>query len=164
MAEAGSTKEEQAKQDAQVALRLLRDCRTATLSTVADGQPFGALVTPAVAPTGEILLLLSDLSEHTRHLRAEPRCNLLVVGTPAEANPQTAPRVSITGTASVIGDKALMDRYLAVHPYASLYAGFGDFNLWQFKPSSALFVGGFARASRLGANELTITREINRLQ
>jgi putative heme iron utilization protein len=147
MAEAGSVKEE--------VRRLLRECRVATLSTLAEGQPFGSLVTPATLATGELLLLLSDLAEHTRHLRAEPRCNLLVVGQTAEENPQTAPRVSIAGWAAVIENRALMERYLAVHPYAELYASFDDFHLWRFTPVSALFVGGFARAARLAAADLT---------
>jgi len=154
MSEAGSAKEEQVKEDAWAARCLLRACRAATLSTVWQGQPFAALVTPATTGSGEILLLLSDLSEHTRHLRAEPRCNLLVVGAPVEANPQTAPRVSISGTAAVARDQALLERYLSVHPYAELYAGFGDFNLWRITPVSARFVGGFARAATLGAADL----------
>ena len=61
---------------AMQARRLLRAARSGTLATVSpsgDGcQPFASLITPAIAGDGGILLLLSDLSEHTRHLRAEP--------------------------------------------------------------------------------------------
>jgi putative heme iron utilization protein len=70
------------------------------------------------------------------------------------ANPQTAPRVTVTGIAEVADDAALKSRYLAVHPYASLYADFGDFHLWRIRPMAALFVGGFARAVRLRQDEL----------
>ncbi|MBN9507759.1 MAG: pyridoxamine 5'-phosphate oxidase family protein, partial [Alphaproteobacteria bacterium] len=48
----------------------MRAARAGTLATVADGQPFASLVTPAMAPDGAVLLFLSTLSEHTRHLRA----------------------------------------------------------------------------------------------
>ena len=77
------------------ARKLVRAARAGTLATAADGgQPFASLVTPACAPDFSILLLLSNLSEHTRHLRAEPRCSILVSGTPEEARtPKTAPRV-----------------------------------------------------------------------
>jgi len=137
------------------ARRLLRAARRGTLATVVDGgQPFASLVTPACAPDLSLLLLLSDLSEHTRHLRAEPRCSILVGGVPESANPQTAPRVTVTGIAEVADDPALKARYLAVHPYASLYAGFGDFHLWRVRPLGALFVAGFARAVRLRQAEL----------
>ena len=118
------------------------------------GQPFASLVTPATAPDLGVLLL-SSLSEHTRHLRAEPRCSVLVVGAPGGANPQTAPRATITGLAEAIDAPALKARYLAVHPYAALYADFGDFALWRIRPMGGLFVGGFARAARLRLADLT---------
>ena len=136
------------------ARRLLRAARVGTLASVADGQPFASLVTPACAPDLSLLLLLSDLSEHTRHLRAEPRCSVLVTGAPDGANPQTAPRVSVTGLAERIVDAALKARYLAVHPYAAIYADFGDFSLWRIQPLGGLYVGGFARAARLRAADL----------
>jgi hypothetical protein len=136
------------------ARRLLRAARVGTLATSAQGQPFASLVTPACASDLALLLLLSDLSEHTRHLRAEPRCSVLAAGTPVDANPQTTPRVTITGTAEMVDDAALKARYLAVHPYASLYAGFGDFALWRVRPAGGLYVGGFGRAARLRVADL----------
>ena len=138
------------------ARKLLRAARLGTLATSLAGQPFASLVTPATAPDLALLLLLSSLSEHTRHLRAEPRCSVLVVGPPGGANPQTSPRATITGLAEVIDDPALKARYLAVHPYAALYADFGDFALWRIQPMGGLFVGGFARAARLRLADLTL--------
>jgi putative heme iron utilization protein len=133
---------------------LLRAARAATLSTSAQGQPFASLVTPATAPDLSVLMLLSSLSEHTRHLRADPRCALLVSGPAASANPQTAPRLTVTGIAEPDADSALKARFLAVHPYARLYADFGDFAVWRVRPLAGLFVGGFARAVRLRGADL----------
>ncbi|WP_424814608.1 HugZ family protein [Roseococcus sp. YIM B11640] len=131
------------------ARRIIRAAAFATLATQEDGQPHAGLVTPAAAPDLSILLWLSDLSEHTRQLKREPRCALLFQGEAAEANPQTMPRVTVTGTAERIEDEALKARWLARHPYAALYAGFGDFGLWRVVPAEARLVGGFARAIRL---------------
>ncbi|MBL6455522.1 pyridoxamine 5'-phosphate oxidase family protein [Belnapia sp. T6] len=139
------------------ARRLLRAATAATLATQAEGQPFASLVTPATAPDGAPLLLLSSLSEHTRQLRAEPRCALLVTGTPEEANPQTAPRVTLTGLAEPVPEEeapALKARWLARHPYAAFYADFGDFALWRIRPGGALLVAGFARAHRIRLGDL----------
>ncbi|HET7883877.1 MAG TPA: pyridoxamine 5'-phosphate oxidase family protein [Acetobacteraceae bacterium] len=137
------------------ARKLLRAAHAGTLASVLEGQPFASLVTPATAPDLSLLLLLSDLSEHTRHLRAEPRCSVLVVSQPETANPQTAARVTITGLAERLADAAaLKERYLAVHPYAAMYAEFGDFALWRIRPLGGLYVGGFARAVRLRATDL----------
>jgi putative heme iron utilization protein len=139
---------------AWAARKLLREARVGTLATATDGQPYAALVTPAAAPDVSPLVLLSALSEHTRHLRAEPRCALLVAGNPTEGNPQTAPRVTLTGLAEPAGDPVLKARFLAVHPYAALYADFGDFALWRLRPKGAMFVGGFATAIRLREHDL----------
>lgn len=136
------------------ARKIIRAARAATLATQLDGQPFASLVTPACAPDLAPLLWLSTLSEHTRQLMREPRCALLFAGTATEANPQTAPRVTLTGLAERIEDPALKSRWLARHPYAGLYADFGDFALWRIKPGGALLVGGFARATRLRIAEL----------
>ena len=133
---------------------LLRAARCGTLATTAKGQPFASLATPACMPDGSLLLLLSRLSEHTRHLIADPRCSVMVSGPAPTANPQTTPRVSITGVAEMVDDPPLKARYLAVHPYASLYADFTDFATWQVKPLAASLVGGFARAFRLKAADL----------
>lgn len=139
------------------ARRLVRGAISATLATSAEGMPFASLVTPATAPDLAPLLLLSSLSEHTRHLKAEPRCSLLFTGRPESANPQTAPRVTVTGLAEMVPAEevpALKARWLAKHPYAALYADFGDFALWRIRPGGALLVGGFARATRLRLGEL----------
>lgn len=139
------------------ARRLIRGSAAATLATAAGGAPFAALVTPAAAPDLSALLLLSSLSEHTRQLKAEPRCALLFTGQAEGPNPQTAPRVTLTGLAEPVPEPevpALKARWLARHPYAALYADFGDFALWRVRPGGALLVGGFARASRLRLADL----------
>lgn len=144
------------KQDAVWASRrLIRAARAASLGTSDRGQPFVSLVTPAPAPDLSLLLLLSDLSPHTRHLKAEPRCAVLITGDAPEPNPQTMPRVTLTGQASLTDDAALKQRYLALHPYARLYADFGDFHLWRIVITDASYVGGFAQAARLKAAEIT---------
>jgi len=133
---------------------LLRAARVGTLATSADGQPFAALVTPATAPDLSPVLWLSSLSEHTRHLAAEPRCALLVAGPAADENPQTAPRLTVTGLAERIENSYLKSRWLALHPYAAPYADFADFSLWRIRPMGGHFVGGFARATRLRPADL----------
>lgn len=136
------------------ARRLMRAARVGSLATMHDGRPFVSLVTPATAADGSVLLLLSDLAEHTRHLRADPHCALLLTGAPAEANPQTTPRLTLTGIAVPDPDPVLRPRYLAIHPYAALYAGFTDFHVWRLRPEEGRLVEGFARASHLRGADL----------
>jgi putative heme iron utilization protein len=136
------------------ARRLLRAARVGSLATSADGQPFASLITPSCAPDLSVLMLLSSLSEHTRHLRADPRCAIMVTGAQETANPQTAPRITITGLAELEPDAGLKARWLLMHPYAAMYADFGDFALYRVRPMAGQLVGGFARAFRLKAADL----------
>ncbi|MEO3471236.1 DUF2470 domain-containing protein [Roseomonas sp. CAU 1739] len=139
------------------AIGLIRGANAATLASSAEGQPFASLVTPAPAPDLSPLLWLSTLSAHTRQLAAEPRCALLFTGTTDSPNPQTAPRVTVTGLAEPVPEAEvapLKARWLARHPYAALYADFADFGLWRLRIGGALHVGGFARAERIKAGEL----------
>jgi putative heme iron utilization protein len=136
-------------------LRMLaRSVRVASLASVDQaGEPFASLVTPAFSADFQALLLLSGLSDHTKHLRATGRAALLVVGEKTEANPQTAPRVTFSCAAAPIDEPALKARYLAIHPYAALYAGFGDFALWRLTPHDAHYVGGFGIARGVAASK-----------
>ena len=133
---------------------LLRAARAGTLASSGGGQPFASLVTPAAAPDGSLLLLLSGLSEHTRHLRDEPRCAVMVAGPPTGPNPQTAPRLTVTGLAAPEPDPAMKSRWVALHPYAAFYAGLGDFQLWRIAPRAGHYIGGFASATRLRQDDL----------
>lgn len=143
----------------EVAARaLIRGAKEATLATVsASGQPFASLVTPATAPDLSVLLWLSQLSGHTRHLMADGRCSLLFVGAAAGPNPQKRPRVTVTGVAERVEGAegaSLKARWLARHPYAALYADLPDFALWRVVPQEALYVGGFAMARRVPGSAL----------
>jgi len=131
------------------AAALLVGCRVGTLATVSGGIPYAALVTPALDAQGQVLLLLSDLSAHTRHLRENPACALLVTGIATDANPQTAPRVTLRASAQLCVKRDVEEAYLRTHPYAALYAGFADFNFWRLILNDAHFVGGFAAAATL---------------
>lgn len=137
--------------DNKMALRrVARACRKASLATLEaeDGTPYASLVTVAFDLDLAPILLLSGLADHTRNLMADGRCSLLLDGTEGHPNPQTGPRVTLTGRAARMedADGRLRARFLARHPGAALYAGFGDFALWRVEPERAHFVGGFGRA------------------
>jgi putative heme iron utilization protein len=145
------------QQGIREAIGLIRGAKAATLASSAEGQPFASLVTPAPAPDLSPLLWLSGLSAHTRQLVADPRCALLFTGAAEGPNPQTAPRVTVTGLAERVPEAEaapLKARWLARHPYAAAYADFADFSLWRVRIGGALLVGGFARAERIKAGEL----------
>lgn len=123
--------------------------RSATLATVDKGAPHASLVTPAFDTDGQPVLLLSALAAHTRHLRAHPACALLFTGPPATENPQTAPRLCLSGEARVVSGGNMKETFLRIHPYAAQYVSFGDFSFWKVFVTTAQYIGGFASAHRL---------------
>ncbi|MBI5165493.1 MAG: DUF2470 domain-containing protein [Magnetospirillum sp.] len=135
--------------DNRLALRrVARACRKASLGTLTAecADPYVSLVTVALDHDLAPVLLLSGISDHTRNIAADPRVSLLFDGTAAFANPQQGPRVTLMGTARPCDDARLTARFLALHPGARLYAGFGDFRFWRVEPERVHFVGGFGRA------------------
>lgn len=130
--------------------RVTRAARKAALATsmAGDGgsRPYVSLVTLAFDHDLSPILLLSRLADHTRNLLADGRAALLLDGTDGHANPQTGPRVTLTGTVAEDAEPRLRRRFLARHPGAALYAGFGDFAIWRMSVERAHFVGGFGRA------------------
>lgn len=136
---------------------LLRGARQGSLATQRQGQPFVSLVTPAMAPDLAPLLWLSRLAVHTRQLHEDGRCALMVQEEGDFTNPQSCPRATVTGFAAPVPldeTEVLKARWLALHPYAALYAGFADFSLWRLRPEAVMLVGGFAAAARLRAAEV----------
>ena len=147
------------KPDHRIEARALLGLARGSLGSLAerDGKPypFVSLVLPALSAEGEIILLLSDLSDHAKNLQRDPRASLLMDGTLELKEPLTGPRLTLLGEVQVspdqAGDKA---RYLAVHPEAEMYAGFGDFRFYRFRYFEGLFVAGFGRIFRLKPEEL----------
>ncbi len=133
---------------------LMRAARQASLATLADGAPFVSLVTPAVSCGGDLLMLVSGLSRHGRHLRQDGRCALLLRGETQAANPQAAPRLTVTGTAEPVQDAASRDRWVRIHPYGASYAAFADFTLWRLRPEQAHYVAGFGQVRSLPGSAL----------
>ncbi len=128
---------------------LMRRARAATLSTAlksGDGWPYGSLITVAFDYDLSPIMLFSTLSDHTRNLATDGRASLLIEETSRLKNPQTGPRVSVLGRVKKTTHKSDARRFLALHPEAAFYAGFGDFAFFRMTVTRVHFVGGFAKA------------------
>lgn len=136
---------------AQLTRSLVQRGRRATLSTaLEDGHPYGSLVLYAPDASGEPLLLLSTLAEHTHNLQRDPRVSLLVTDTLRPDTPLADGRAALVGTIDLAADlDESRARYLESHPDASLYIDFADFSLYRIHVSRARFIGGFGRMSWL---------------
>lgn len=138
------------------ARNLLRRARTATLGTLnrEDGIPYASLVNVATDVRGCPLILVSTLAWHTKNLLADPRASIMVAETPETGDALTGARVTVMGRFVRIEDGQARRRYLARHPAAGFYAGFGDFAFWRMEPERAHAVAGFGRIETIGADEM----------
>jgi hypothetical protein len=138
---------------------------TASLSTLArdpKGYPFGSLVAVAADPSGRLILLLSELAEHTANLAERPEASLLltegsaVKAGDADDDPLARARVTILGPCRRAPEgeaDAAREVFLKAHPSASRYAGFKDFAIYRLDPEALRYVGGFGRMAWVKAEE-----------
>jgi putative heme iron utilization protein len=138
-----------------IAKDLLRSIRAGALATLdrAGGFPFASLVTVATDHDGSPLLLMSRLSAHTQNLEQDPRASILLAQG-GKGDPLAHPRLTVIGRAALSTDDHVQRRFLARHPKAQLYAGFGDFSFWRLEIAGAHLNGGFARAMGLTADQV----------
>jgi len=137
--------------------RLIRRGRAATLATALasdGGRPYASLISVAFDCDLSPLMLFSDLSDHTRNLAKDDRASLLIEEASNLKNPQTGPRASVVGRIANTADERHKRRFLARHPEAARYAGFADFRVFRLGLERVHFVGGFARAYWLTADEV----------
>ena len=146
----------EAPSPAVLARRLLRLVPTACLATAAsaDGWPFASLVLLATDQDGAPLLLLSNLAEHTRNLKNDPRFSLLLDGTIHLASRLTGPRLTLLGQAEPSAAPLHRRRFLARHDDAADYAGFADFAIYRLRLERAHLVAGFGPIAWIEAGDL----------
>jgi len=120
-----------------------------TLATQPAGHPYGSLVGVAF-DRGQPVFLISELAEHTRNLREDPRASLLM----AEAgtgDPLARSRVTLVGECAPAADaEAARAAYLERHPDAAYYTDFADFHFWRLELAAVRYIGGFGRMSWVG--------------
>ena len=126
----------------------------ATLSARRDGWPFASVAPYALSDTGEPLLLLSRLAEHTRNVQADARASLLVQDHASLSDPQARARITILGEIEALREPELgsaRQRYFDRHPQATAYVELGDFQLYVLRVREARFIGGFGDMGWLDA-------------
>jgi len=138
-----------------------------------DGATYGALaalrpnnqlpsisrIALATDEAGFLVTLISTLADHTRALRSNPACALLI-GEPGDTgDPLTHPRLSLDAVAKFIARDStehtkLRARYLTLRPKATIYVDFADFSFVRFDVSNGMLNGGFGKAWRLAPADL----------
>jgi len=136
-----------------LARSLMDHARFAALGVIDpdSGTPMVTRVAFGTTPEGGPLTLVSDLSHHTRALKAQPSASLLVGEPGSRGDPLTHPRLTLQVQARFLrhgaaGYAEMAAHWLRDHPKSKLYIGFADFSFVLFDVHSAYLNGGFGRA------------------
>jgi hypothetical protein len=119
------------------------------------GAPMVTRIAVVPGPDGVPLALISTLSSHTAALDANPACSLLLGEPGDKGDPLTYPRLTLQARAEEADKAAMRAHYLSHYPKAQLYYDFGDFRLMRMIPREALLNGGFGKAYRMTAGDLS---------
>ena len=129
-------------------LLLLKEYRGAlsTHSQSMPGFPFGSAVPYCLDDQGHPLILISRIAQHTKNLKADARCSLLVGERGAE-DVQATGRLTVLAEARMISDPQAIEtaaaRYYRFFPESRDYHRAHDFDFWALQPVRWRFIGGF---------------------
>lgn len=126
---------------------LLKEYRgaLATHSQAVPGFPFGSAVPYCLDADGLPLILISRIAQHTRNLKADPRCSLLI-GEREASDVQASGRLTLLAEARLLPPEAIdaaAEPYYRCFPDAQDYHRAHDFDFWRLQPVRWRFIGGF---------------------
>jgi heme iron utilization protein len=131
---------------AETAKALLAKSRHGVLSTNdAQGFPYSSLVDIAPIETGNILMLLSDLAEHTQNTKRDSKVSLLIAEDWTSEQKLSKARVSFFGTLSKVDKTLHQQMYVSEQPKAEMYFSFADFHMFELSVERIYVIAGFGK-------------------
>jgi heme iron utilization protein len=130
----------------ETARALLAKSKHGVLSTNdAHGYPYSSLVDIAKLENGNILMLLSDLAEHTQNAKRDSKVSLLIAEDWVSEHKLSKARVNFFGTLSKVDKATYQQTYVAAHPKAEMYFSFADFHMFELWVERIYVIAGFGK-------------------
>ncbi|MTI08654.1 HugZ family pyridoxamine 5'-phosphate oxidase [Curvivirga aplysinae] len=151
---------------------LLRGCDRASLAANLNKDQdqnqsaYVALVLVAFDMKGHPILFISNLAEHTKALKENPVCSLLLDGTTGLRNPLTGARATLQGAIEFLDGieaEQAKTRYISRHHSARMYQDFPDFNVVRFNPTRAHLVAGFGKIHWINWADILTNDDVSEL-
>ena len=141
--------------EARQFLRATRSGVLSTFSTKFEGYPFGSVAPFILDHSGQPVVLISTIAEHTKNIIANPKMSLLVFS--GEDDLQASARLTLIGEAKQIdqADEDLRTRYLRYFPQAAGYFDMHDFNFYRITIVQARYIAGFGKMGWISGKELS---------
>lgn len=143
-------------EEARTFIQSERNGTLCTLSRRLAGFPFGSIAPYALTASGEPILLISDLAEHTKNIRADARVSFLIQDSQAR-DQQANARATMMGYAMPVSSPFVEEarqRYLQAVPTAAGYFSMHDFSLFKVHVLQVRFIGGFGNIFWINGEEL----------
>lgn len=145
-----------ATREARQLLRAHRYGALSTLSKKFGGHPFGSISPYLIDHDGSLLILISDLAEHTKNIKADPRVSL-ITHNQDDPHIQAQGRVTVVGEAGFVADRDLVGkRYLRYFPEARSYFAMHDFSFYRIVPQAIRYIGGFGNIHWVKAEDYAL--------
>ncbi|PTQ90616.1 HugZ family protein [Agitococcus lubricus] len=110
------------------------------------GYPFGSVVPFCLDNQGQVVILISELAQHTKNLKADAKCSLIMM---AEGDDiQSAARLTVIGDAEPVNRDevdVIAARYYRYFPQSQDFHRVHDFSFWRIKPVKYRYIGGFGQ-------------------
>lgn len=126
-----------------------------TLSRQVEGYPHGSLTPFCLDYEENPILLISDIAQHTRNIRSDPRVSLTVFDI-REPDIQANPRLTVMADAVAVREEEseVRDRYVRYFPGSEANFQAHDFAFYRLSPVRCHYIGGFGKISWLESDEL----------
>jgi putative heme iron utilization protein len=131
--------------------RALVSCRQAVMASQSSSIPGFPLtsVIPVAVVDNHIIMLLSDLAQHTRNIDMDNRVSLMMHDD-QEQNWQAAHRLSIMGYVEPIDHELhnmdkIRKNYFRIHPELNDFDQHMDFRFWLLRPMRFRLIAGFGQ-------------------
>lgn len=130
---------------------LFLDMKSGVLSTTSvelEGYPFGSIVPFSLTERGELVILISDIAQHTKNILKDSRCSITVYKQTIGVDQQESPRVTFLADAKKVTDERreeISNLYLKDFPKAKSYFQAHSFSFYILEPKRVRFILGFGK-------------------
>ncbi|MEM7027358.1 MAG: DUF2470 domain-containing protein [Pseudomonadota bacterium] len=119
------------------------------------GYPFGSVTPYCLIQSGQPLILISNIAQHTKNILHDERVSLTVVERDAD-DQQTVGRVTYMGNAKKLSanDSDSIERYYSYFPQSRDYHNTHSFDFYHIELVRARYIGGFGKIYWIEKDEL----------